>query len=366
MDETREETEEKVLLFLSNNRIYVWDKEAVMMLRKKYRIVGSLVGAPPSKPRQNLVFSLPLVLLPEEARLLLDKNIARVVKNCTRKPTLEIITKFQDERKVSMRDQISRLGELKQQKLAEFAEIIEGRRDKLNRKRKMSSQASVCKVSRMEIGGNNDVFNAMEVEETSSLKQCNTDTLEQSHDMHPNKSLEAFGRWSDEAEHADSVGQHNSKIHHLLEEHSSWTLVKSREGSSSLSMNTNDANFQDSTLVCVRTKSEISRAQEIVWKFPKTMFEKARCKVFSDLWEKGYFITNGNKFGGDYLVYPGDPLRFHSHFIVKVLPLNEKFTGLDLVSVGRLGSTVKKTNVLASVDSLNKVIYTSVQWSGFG
>jgi len=27
--------------------------------------------------------------------------------------------------------------------------------------------------------------------------------------------------------------------------------------------------------------------------------------VFSYFWEKGYFLTAGGKFGGDFLVYPG-------------------------------------------------------------
>lgn len=51
-----------------------------------------------------------------------------------------------------------------------------------------------------------------------------------------------------------------------------------------------------------------------------------RCKVFSDLWEKGYYITSGEKFGGDYLVYPGDPLKFHSHFIAVCVEEHQMLT----------------------------------------
>ena len=313
-DQERHEKDKKVLLFLSNNEIFVWDKEAVITLRKKYRIVGSLVGSLPSKPRQNLVFSLPLVLLPEEARLLLDKNIAKIVQNDITKPTHEEILKFQNERKTSIQKQIEKLQELKQQKLEDFAEIIEEGREKVNRKRKISSQ------------------------DTGSSKMLCTET-----DKKQNCS-------------SDSTKKKPSNIH-TSENLKECDLLKSSETAIETSL-------QDSTLVCVST-SKISRTKDVIWKFPETDSERARCKVFSDLWEKGYFITNGNKFGGDYLVYPGDPLRFHSHFIVKILPWKERLTGLDLVSVGRLGSTVKKTSVLASVDLSGKVIYTSVQWSGF-
>jgi tRNA-splicing endonuclease subunit Sen34 len=42
-----------------------------------------------------------------------------------------------------------------------------------------------------------------------------------------------------------------------------------------------------------------------VWDYPSTLQERARCGVFRDLWEQGYFMGGGIKFGGDYLVYPG-------------------------------------------------------------
>ncbi|CAB3984397.1 tRNA-splicing endonuclease subunit Sen34-like [Paramuricea clavata] len=342
------EKQEKILLFLSNQEIFVWDKEAVMMLRRKCRIVGSLVGSLPSKPRQNLVFSLPLVLLPEEARLLLDKNIARIVESDITRPSQEIVHKFQDERRTSIQEQIERLEELKQQKLADFAEIIEEGRERVDRKRRISSQNSSGKVPRIE------------TEEKQSFMESSS--VRWSDDIPKKLSSEDIHRSS---ESTDSSTQQQLKNMDILSEDANGSAQKQSEDISGSSENTDEINLQDSTLVCVSTKSKLLRTKDVYWNFPETEIEQVRCKVFSDLWQKGYFITNGNKFGGDYLVYPGDPLRFHSHFIVKILPCGERLTGLDLVSVGRLGSTVKKTSVLASVDSSGKVIYTSVQWSGF-
>ena len=42
-----------------------------------------------------------------------------------------------------------------------------------------------------------------------------------------------------------------------------------------------------------------------VWSYPANADERARCEVFRDLWEKGYYMGGGTKFGGDWLVYPG-------------------------------------------------------------
>jgi len=36
-----------------------------------------------------------------------------------------------------------------------------------------------------------------------------------------------------------------------------------------------------------------------------TNFEMLRYKVFKDLWSKGFYLTCGVKFGGDFLVYEG-------------------------------------------------------------
>jgi hypothetical protein len=42
-----------------------------------------------------------------------------------------------------------------------------------------------------------------------------------------------------------------------------------------------------------------------IWVYPETAAQRARCTVFRDLWEQGYFMGGGIKFGGDWLVYPG-------------------------------------------------------------
>lgn len=42
-----------------------------------------------------------------------------------------------------------------------------------------------------------------------------------------------------------------------------------------------------------------------VWTYPATAAERARAGVFRALWERGYYMGTGIKFGGDLLVYPG-------------------------------------------------------------
>uniref|UniRef100_A0A3B5A7U9 tRNA-splicing endonuclease subunit Sen34 n=1 Tax=Stegastes partitus TaxID=144197 RepID=A0A3B5A7U9_9TELE len=87
-------------------------------------------------------------------------------------------------------------------------------------------------------------------------------------------------------------------------------------------------------------------------------------QVFRDLRGRGFYLTSAGKFGGDFLVYPGDPLRFHAHFIAVCLALDESICLLDVLAVARLGSNVKKTVLLCSPAPDGGVRYTSLQWSG--
>jgi tRNA-splicing endonuclease subunit Sen34 len=64
--------------------------------------------------------------------------------------------------------------------------------------------------------------------------------------------------------------------------------------------------------------------------------------LFAYLHARSYFITPGLRFGCDYTVYPGDPLRFHSHFLAVGYDWDEDIPLMDLVGGGRLGTGVKK------------------------
>ena len=63
-------------------------------------------------------------------------------------------------------------------------------------------------------------------------------------------------------------------------------------------------------------------------------------------------------------IFSGDPARFHSFYIAVCRPHKEDISMLDFISLARMGSNVRKTVVLCSVDDNNKVVYTSLQWTG--
>ena len=101
--------------------------------------------------------------------------------------------------------------------------------------------------------------------------------------------------------------------------------------------------------------------EEIDWTYP----DKNNLKnlVFQDLWHKDFYITDGSKFGADFLVYPGDPIQFHAKFIVICCEEDPKqIEEKDLVAKSRLGTNVKKIVLLATHKG-GKIKYTTVNWN---
>lgn len=224
-------------LYVTNGKVFVWNPAVVLELRKEHRIVGSLVGCLFRQSFQNTESGLPLLLMPEEVTLLVEKGIAQLFSN-------------------------SRIGKLP------------------------------------------------------------------------------------EPEEVNSFSQHREEL--LTQQESSRNVSK-----------------RDMLLVQQFTECPWKKNGEdeaYTWNYPISEQEKIRCTVFKDLWLRGYFLTSGAKFGGDFLAYAGDPEVYHALFIVVCVPQNLDMKALDLVVLGRMGNQVKKTTVLASVGPAGGAEYISLSW----
>lgn len=89
--------------------------------------------------------------------------------------------------------------------------------------------------------------------------------------------------------------------------------------------------------------------------------------VYRDLWQKGKWLTSGERFGGDFLIYPGEPLCFHASHIVHVLTYEEAKTlsGQTYSTRVRLSVNVNKLCVFVYEDENTKELcYQTSQWMG--
>ncbi len=81
--------------------------------------------------------------------------------------------------------------------------------------------------------------------------------------------------------------------------------------------------------------------QPAVWDYPRTEAETVRYRVFADLHARGYTMTSGAKFGGDYLAYPGDPLLYHAQYTVRCLRGSTAVHPLALSAAARMAHAAR-------------------------
>jgi tRNA-splicing endonuclease subunit Sen34 len=99
---------------------------------------------------------------------------------------------------------------------------------------------------------------------------------------------------------------------------------------------------------------------------------RARIAVFADLWERGFTLSSGARFGADFLVYPGDPLCFHALYVATVCVAPDQPLGpRTITAVGRLATSVRKRALLCAVApggsaAPDTVRYICLEWSGIG
>lgn len=80
------------------------------------------------------------------------------------------------------------------------------------------------------------------------------------------------------------------------------------------------------------------------------LFINCKYSAFRYLYTQGYYITSGAKFGGDFLVYPGDPTNYHSQFILVCFDSKQEYNSLSLkqlITYARMATTVKKTFLIS-------------------
>lgn len=284
------ECEDQVELVLTNGQVHIWNVNDAELIRRKYRIVGTLVGSLPRAAHQYSMLGLPLRLLEEEVTLLLQKKFARLVnyEEMSTEPSIEIKEKFNEYRNINYEEQITAAANDRRREIDMYAnKILEGRRKKLLKMKNSDADAEIKSLTREKV-----------IED-----EC-------------------------------------KKIQRLPEQ------------------------FQVSQSFIEHPFISSLSPKEAEWRYPSTTSEELRFEIFSDLWHEGYFITTGTNFGGDFLVYGGDPLLFHASFIVKCVHDIKQVDICDLVTRARIGTSTKKTLVLAELDKEKKVHYKSLQLIG--
>ncbi|XP_071951196.1 tRNA-splicing endonuclease subunit Sen34-like [Antedon mediterranea] len=435
------DSEEDVIdLLLCSNKILIWKAEDVKTIREKHNIVGKLIGCLPRAPHQNLQLGLPLQLMPEEAAVLIEYGVARIINIKVKIPTAADVHKYQEDRLKSFSEQKQIMQSEKESKKVEFlnknkadhAKKKKTIRKERARSRKMMLSGKTKEEVARKIESNEvveELFSNKPTEEEvkDSIYDCLSNTCsittqvveqkEKNIDKHPtiDHDLEEITKYgkrerdnTDSEEHVkrqkiidENKDEDKTELTKEFEERSQVDI--SKHGHLKLTEDKTSNKNEDVDTPCninystkeaepknkcelfkvdEKEETSISKANQGClihlptsatnyskhpvdeWNYPSTETDWLRFRVFKDFWEKGYFLTSGGKFGGDFLVYPGNPLLFHSSYIAICRPHCELFSARDLVQFGRMASNVRKTVIICSLDKQDTLVYTSVQWTG--
>ncbi|CAF0839127.1 unnamed protein product [Rotaria sordida] len=302
-----------------NHHGLIFNPDSIRSLREKYRIVGCLTGNLPEYPRQNNELGLPLELSREECCVLADQQIISMY---------EIILPLNN----SEQDHLQYLTEIdiefQKQKIQNGHEKIN--EILLNRQSILQKKIQSFNENNFE----NDEFILSLLETNNAWQNCS-------------KSLE-------ENERIFLLNIIQQRLKQFTLE---YMFIK-------LPIESKRINLQ----IRLITSEELKQNLKLI--------EQLRCDVFADLYlnkNQKYWISNGQKFGGDYLVYFDDPSRCHSTFIVTCvlrneIELNSTIIPLThLIARCRVAVNVNKICVLASRKSpiSSDIEYLTINWNGF-
>ncbi len=285
---------EPIPISLIAGRYLLFDVNVVTYLRRTHHICGSLIGGIPQAPQQNVFMGLPLELMPEEAKLLVEKEVAYVVND----------TAWHKERFNTFQgaDREHYLGSLRAEGL----------------KARNAAQASARQKSERALGTEavRNALKAAAAKKRAASSEPSSSDLLGADDT--NISLNHTPNIPDDAEEPSLFGDERP-------ESPSGSAVESSKPYA----------------ITPTTSYATSSLPQNPTQQPDPPVPSSYA-LFKHLHSKGYYAMPGLRFGCNYNVYPGDPLRFHSHFLATSFEYEEEIPLLDLVGGGRLGTAVKK------------------------
>jgi tRNA-splicing endonuclease subunit Sen34 len=279
-----------------SGKYFLFDVEHVDLLRRKHHMTGTLIGNLPQATQQNVYSGLPLLLMPEEARLLIEQGQAYIVDDVDRHKTLY--------RDLSPEQKAEYQNSLRQEGLKAAEEALRKHMESKVKYWKKQSKDGASGSSLSSKPGS--AFTPRSPSSPSltavqSGEQVSSDeTLFDSPELRQNLPV---------------VQEEELQPMHVTLTTSSPPFP--RDGSAS------------STIL-----------PEVPSSYP----------LYAHLHSKGYYVSPGLRFGCQYMAYPGDPLRFHSHFLADGMRWDDEIDLMEIVGGGRLGTGVKKAYLIGGRD----------------
>ncbi|KAI5806786.1 hypothetical protein DFH27DRAFT_642662 [Peziza echinospora] len=328
MQETPEfaggEVSEPFSISLVGGRYMLYDVNVVSYIRRVYHMCGCLVGTLPQIPQQNVFLGLPLELMVEEAALLVEKGAGYIVD-----------------------DTLAHKSNLQSLKDADKQAYLAQRELELNAHAEAHQAASLERKAK-----------ALEKKGLSKYLKNNTQSPT------PPTTTTAAGPSSSAEGNPEAEGTAEKE-----EDQSLFTPAPPTTTSEDPNRLTYHTTPTPSNPLYHHLPTPPTTTPPHLIPKPTA----ANYNIYKHLHEHGYYLSPALRFGAKFMAYPGDPLRFHSHFVVKGVEWEEEIDVMEIVGGGRLGTGVKKGWMVGGKkvggeggeEGEGETRVFSVEWGGF-
>ncbi|CAO2654711.1 Nn.00g114440.m01.CDS01 [Neocucurbitaria sp. VM-36] len=298
-------------------RYLLFDVHVIAHCRRAHNICGVLIGTIPNLSQQNVFLGIPLELMPEEARVLVERAAAYIV----------------DDGEVHRKA----FGEMRRQERLKYLEEMDMRGEEVAREHLAKAESRKDKALK-EKGLRRDV---LDKRRTASVAK-NTATIETA--RLDNSSVDGLDLGY--ILKGSSFSQSSAEVDQPTVEQSVALFDSSPPPTPPSTASSTHQGAPVQRHYITPTTSQISLStppQDSCLPLPTV---PDSYPLFRYLHSRGYFHMPGLRFGCHYNVYPGDPLRYHSHFAATGLGWEQEFDLLDVVGGGRLGTGTKKAYMI--------------------
>ena len=287
-------------IFKLAHKYLVYDADTVSYIRREYNICGVFIGSLPQAPQQNVFLGLPLELMPEEARLLVEKEVAYVV----------------DDVSTHKKAFVDNCLGLEERRAYQAALRKQGLAAAKSRSQRGDERKKAALTKKAQAGDWNDI-----------PEELLRSTLERKRDVTTGRAKSK----SDDSFEIEEEALFATPEASIASPPSSSVSKTTRTSDPEPFIVTPSTSYPPLHSVGPNP-SNTSSVTETLPSYP----------LYKYLHDQAYFLSPGLRFGCQFVAYPGDPLRFHSHFLCTGVDWDQEFDLLDLVGGGRLGTGVKK------------------------
>ena len=331
-----DDTNDKIPIYINGDHVLIFNLQDMKKLSIEYGIVGQLSGTLPLAPQQNSLLGFPWRLTIYETLWLYNKGIVKLVLLNENNKQLDKILNDENYQGEMINKLSNKLDKWRNEKQREIEEQMK----RLNIIRPNKNKLHIKSLDNLKMKTNSssmtDLQQVVEDNERKekAIKDAKLEEREIEERSKRNKIVFMETPTYDEFIDNNNNNNNNTDEEQLIEQ----LIIKE---------------IEDCT---------INRDQLI-----------NNYQMFKYLKSKGLMMLPGMRFGGIFVSYPGDPLRYHAHQIINSLDYyNDDINLKKLCNRGRLATGVRKVWVVGGIvkdkedkDSTESMKCFSIEWAGF-